>query len=236
MSKITKDDWIALEFSLDRKSSDRYLSPLECASLLAIAKDQYSTQAILEKIKISRDMFGKILRLEKIKSKKIRDSIVWGHSNYNLGLISMSVAKYIAKLEDEQNQLKLYGLVCKHRLTKTEMKDVIPEYNRGISLIDGVKNVVSIRPKIIKKNQIIGKIINKELSQILINKYPKERNILFKKYLSRIVSKDDINACVLNEKNFFIDCTEDAANIVLKLSNDIEMFISNQLLELFSND
>ena len=123
MSKITKDDWIALEFSLDRKSSDRYLSPLECASLLAIAKDQYSTQTILEKIKISGDMFGKILSLEKIKPKKIRDSIVWGHSNYNLGLISMSVSKYIAKLEDEQNQLELYGLVCKHRLTKTEIKD-----------------------------------------------------------------------------------------------------------------
>jgi|ETN02SMinimDraft_2_1059926.scaffolds.fasta_scaffold65081_1 hypothetical protein len=236
MSKITKDDWVALEFSLDRKSSDRYLSPLECASLLAIAKNQYSIQDILKKIKISKDMFGKILRLEKIKPKKIRDSIVWGHSNYNLGLISMSVAKYIAKLEDEQNQLELYGLVCKHRLTKTEMKDVIPEFNRGISLIDGVKNVVSLRPKIVKKNQIIGKIINKELSQILINKSPKERNILFKEYLSRIVSKDDINACVLNENNFFIDCTNGAAETILSLSTELELYISEQLLKIVFND
>jgi|TARA_Y100000310_G_scaffold176536_1_gene176680 hypothetical protein len=236
MSKITKDDWIALEFSLDRKSSDRYLSPLECASLLAIAKDQYSTQTILEKIKISGDMFGKILSLEKIKPKKIRDSIVWGHSNYNLGLISMSVSKYIAKLEDEQNQLELYGLVCKHRLTKTEIKDIIPEFNRGISLIDGVKNVVSLRPKIVKKNQIIGKIINKELSQILNNKSPKERNILFNEYLSRIVSKDDINTCVLNENNFFIDCTNGAAEIILSISTELELYISEQLLKIVFND
>ena len=235
MNKLRKDDWIALQFSLDRKSSNRHLSPLECALLLTVAKSQYSIQDILEKIKISRDMFGKILRLEKIKPKKIRDSIVWGHSKYNLGFINMSVAKYIAQLEDEQNQLELYNLVCKHRLTKTESKDVIAEFNRGKPLINVVENVVSLRPKIVKKNQIIGKIINKELSQILINKSPKERNILFKEYLSRIVSKDDINNCVLNDKNFFIDCTDEAANIILKLSADLEQFISENLLKIVSD-
>jgi hypothetical protein len=236
MNKLRKDDWIALQFSLDRKSSNRHLSPLECALLLTVAKSQYSIQDILEKIKISRDMFGKILRLEKIKPKKIRDSIVWGHSKYNLGFINMSVAKYIAQLEDEQNQLELYNLVCKHRLTKTESKDVIAEFNRGKPLINVVENVVSLRPKIVKKNQIIGKIINKELSQILINKSPKERNILFKEYLSRIVSKDDINACVLNENNFFIDCTNGAAETILSLSTELELYISEQLLKIVFND
>lgn len=236
MNKLSKDDWIALQFSLDKNSSDRYLSPLECASLLAVAKNQYSIQDILKKIKISRDMFRKILQLEKIKPKKLRDSIVWGHSKYNLGLVSMSVAKYIAQLEDEQNQLELYGLVCKHRLTKTEIKDVLPEFNRGISLINGVKNVVSLRPKIIKKNQIIGKITNKELSEILINKNPKERNLIFKEYLCTKVDTNSINNCVLNDKIFFIDCTENAANTILRLSVDLELYISEQLLKIVSSD
>lgn len=236
INKLSKDDWTALQFSLDRNSSNRYLSPLECASLLTVAKSQYSIQEVLKKIKISRDMFRKILQLEKIKHKKIRDSIVWGHSKYDLGLISMSVAKYIARLENDHNQLELYDLVCKHRLTKTEVKDVLPEFNRGKPLIDAVQNVVSLRPKSVKKNQIIGKIINKELSQILINKSPKERNILFKEYLSRIVSKDNINNCVLNDKNFFIDCTDEAANIILKLSPELELLISKQLLKIVSDD
>ena len=181
MNKLSKDDWITLQFSLDRNKSDRYLSPLECASLLNIAKNQYSIQDILEKINLSRDMFRKIVQLNNIKPKKIRESIIWGRSKYNLGLISMSVAKYIAQLEDEKNQLELYNHVCKYQLTKTEVKDVIPEFNRGKSLIDGVKNVISLRPKKIKKNQIIGQIINKRLSDILIKKKPKERNLLFKK-------------------------------------------------------
>ena len=236
MSKLNKDDWIALQFSLDRNNSDRYLSPIDCASLLVVAKNHYPIQDILKKIKISRDMFRKIIKLEKIKPKKIRDSIIWGHSNYSLGLVSMSVAKYIAQIDEEKNQLELYTLACKYRLTKIEIKDVLPEYNRGIPLVNGVKNVVSIRPKIIKKTQIIGKIINKELSQILVGISPKERNNLFSEFLNGIVLKGSINTCVLNDKKFFIDCTEDAANIVLKLSNDIEMFISRQLLELFSND
>ncbi len=235
-TELKKDDWVALGFSLHRNSSNRFLSPLECSNLLSIAKNEYTVNEIFKRIKISRDMYRKILQLEKIKPKKIRDSIIWGRSQHNLGLLSMSVAKYIAQLEDENNQLELYNLVCKNRLNKSEIKDVIPEFNRGVSLSNSVKNVVSLRPKIIKTNQIIGKIMNQDLSLILIDKNPKERNIIFKNYLNEIISKGNIIKCVLNDKNFFIECSDDVAKRILKLAPDIETFLSNKLLELFSND
>ena len=236
MSKLTKDDWVALRFSLKKNSKNRYLSPMECAELLLKAKESHTMDDILKNINLSKSMCDSIIRLDKIKSKRIRKSIIWGHSEYHIGLINMSISTYIAQLINEKDQLELYELVCKHQLIKQEVLDVKSEYNRGVSLDNAVSNVVSLRPKIIKKNQIIGKIMNDTLSAILIKEDPKVRNQIFKEYLCNIIDPTSLNQCVLNERRFFIDCTEDAAKIIHNLSQELELYISEELLKIVSND
>jgi hypothetical protein len=236
MSKLTKDDWVALKFSLKKNSKNRYLSPMECAELLLKAKQIHTMDEILKKIDLSKSMFDTIVRLDQIKPKRIRKSVIWGHSEYHLGLINMSISAYIAQLKNEKGQLKLYELVCKHQLIKDEIKDVIPEFNRGKSIYDVVDNIVSLRVKTIKKNQIIGKVMNEKLSEILVKEDPKTRNLIFKEYLCSIIDPSSLNQCVLNERRFFIDCTVEAADIIQNLSKDLESYISEELLKIVFSD
>ena len=236
MSKLTKDDWAALKFSLKKNNKNRYLSPMECAKLLLKAKQTYTIEEILKNIDLSKSMFDSIVRLDQIKPKRIRKSVIWGHSAYHLGLINMSISTYIAHLKNEKDQLEFYSLVCKHHLIKQEVLDIKSEFKRGISLKDAVSNIVSLRPKIIKKSQIIGKIMNGKLSEILIKENPKTRVLIFKEYLYNFITPNALNHCVLNESKFFIDCTDEAADILQNLSKDLELFISEELLKIFSND
>ena len=73
--------------------------------------------------------------------------------------------------------------------------------------------------------------MNERLSKILIDRKPKDRNKIFRELLDKILENAAINTCVLNEKRFFIECDSDTAEKITGLSEDIEVFISNNLLD-----
>ena len=142
MSDIDEKNWVALRFSLARNSPKRHLSPLECAVLLKKIHKKYTKDYVSEKLGVSKGMISKILQLDNIKSGAVRQSVSWGQSKYRDGLISMSSAKYIARLDNEDMQKKLYDLACNNNLTKTEIKSIIPAFNRGESLEAAVKTMI----------------------------------------------------------------------------------------------
>jgi len=237
MIDLDDKEWAGLKFSLKRKNrSNRPLTPEKCSRLIHRALHQISIEHLSQKLNISEDMIGKILKIENILSNKIKENIIWGMSNYDKNQISMSTSKFIGQIDNADHQNRFYELIINHKINKVEAKDILAEYNRGIKLEDAAKNMVSLRIKTIKKTQVIGKIVNSKLATKLLQINPKKRNLIFRDYLSSIIINGKVEKCVLNDKIFFINCDDQAYSFLNSICSNIEKKISEDIKHIIDND
>ncbi len=181
MKGISAENQRDLILSVGIHQLERSLSPTEVAELLKTAIDSGTTKKELaEEIMLDSSMIDRFLRLLKL-SPSIRHLVDWGGK----AKISFSAASEIARLEASDEQELVGKTTLEHSLSKKEAIRIVENRNRiGKPIDECIKEVLKMRPLIIRRYLFIGTIQSSELRDRLSEKTQKERDDLFKEVVT----------------------------------------------------
>lgn len=231
IKNITEETWLEIRKTLGRHTSNRHLLPLQVAEYFQVARlTGMSIRAIAERVQKSTDLIKKLLDINKIINPTIKQSIIWGRTKE--GLISFSSAKYLARLKSSKEQEILFNAVFEANLTKVEMKEIISLKNKTNKEIGKcIQNIVELRPKVIEKEIILGRITSKKLIKVLKNIKPFKRNKILKESLNNNLSTLKFDGAILKNEEFIIIGNTGTKTILVSLDGGFEDYITSILKE-----
>ena len=157
MSLLTSPKRLAkLLASVNVSYSDRPLTPIEVAKEIKKLQTELSDNKneLNKRLPLSPDLVADFLRLLKLP-EQIQDIIAWGHPNKDSGEISFASARYIAKLNDKEDILKIVGTIhsLPRPVTSKEIQNIISikQTNQDKPIDECIKEILDVsRPKILQ--------------------------------------------------------------------------------------
>ena len=237
MNKLNEKEWTLLRATIpkgnSRRRKNRHLSVLEVVALLVKARSYLSLNEIIELTDRSRDTINQFLKIDNIKDENILNSVSF-QGNYAKGEISMTTASFIGGIDDKVNQIKLFEGVIKHKLTKSDVFEIISHWKKNgkkdISI--SIKEVLSYKPKVETQELIMGAIKSKTLHKILSKKTNLEKNKLLNSILKKELKEINYKGAILKNDKFIIIGDSTTLKQINKLNISLENVLENKIKEL----
>lgn len=174
MYGLPDQEWADLVLSVNTHRSQRRLSPSEVADLMARAVRQTSTEGLAKSLGFAgSDMVKRFLSLHRLDAD-LRDMVDWGAGP---GTVSMTAAVILATLPDSDTIRTAFQAAMKHDLTKEEARQVKQTFSRGLGPIDEcVRSVLKTRPRVERREVILGAVGVPSLRERLARLTPSQRN------------------------------------------------------------
>lgn len=226
---LIEEEDLYLKVTLGRQRRKRFFSPIKAANIIKKALNAGERKKDLkEKVGVSVDMINKVLRLSSITNPKITSSIVW--QSQGPGQISMSVASELARLNNSQEQIKLFEGILKHNFNKAEVKELVTLYSRSKKSIDEcIVQIRDARPKTIHTYVIIGKITSEILSKKLATIPNLERNRILRDVINENLPSINYRGLKLKKTKFIIIGDEETGDQLSSLEGGFEDVITDFL-------
>jgi len=215
-----------LILSVGIHKQERPLSPLEVAQLIDIAiKSGNTKQGLSEEILLSPDMIDRFLRLLRL-SEDIQYLVGWGGKSR----ISFSTASEFARLQSLEEQEILAEKTLEHKLSKSEVMQVIETKNKFNKTInESVQAILDMRPQVVKRYLFVGAIRSSELQNKLSTMSQRERDILFNNIIGINFPAVSNWEGLLGTTRFTVIGNEDLEQALNKPGTDFSLTINNYL-------
>jgi hypothetical protein len=227
MKGISSEKQRDLILTLGTHNRERPLSPIEVAELLNITISSGSSinDVAKELLLQNTSMIPRFRRLLKL-SPEIKHLVDWSGKSS----ISFTTASEIARLKTFEEQESVGKATIESRLTKIEVIQIIEAKNKsGKPLCECIKEIITMRPRIIKRYLFIGAIRSPEVQDRLSCISQKERD----EFLTKVVNLNIPNLPSwdghLGKDRFTLIGDEDLNQILNKLSTDFSVSINNCL-------
>ena len=226
MKGISAENLRDLILSVGTHKQERTLSPIEVAELLEKAINAGTTiQEISKEILLDSTMTTRLRRLFNL-APEIQHLVGWGGKSR----ISTSTASEIACLRTLEEQEFLAKATLEHGLSKREVIQIVEVRNKFSKPIDEcVKEIMKMRPRIIRRYLFIGAVKSSEVQNGLSKMSQEERNVLFNKAVTSNYPDLPYWEGLLGIKGFNLIGNEDLNQALSKLSTDFESIINDYL-------
>ena len=226
MKGLSTESQRDLIMSVGIHKQERPLSPLEVAQFIDIEiKSGNTKQGLSEEILLSPDMIDRFLRLLRL-SKDIQYLIGWGGKSR----IYPSTASVFARLQSLEEQEILAEKTLEHKLSKSEVMQVIETKNKFNKTInESFQAILDMRPQVIKRCLFVGAIRSSELQNKLSTMSQRERDILFDNIIGMNFPAVSNWEGLLGTTRFTIIGDEDVEQSLIKPETDFSLAINHYL-------
>ena len=176
-----------LILSLNTHKGNRPLAPIEVANLFEqILKGGATYKELADFVNFdSTSTLREIHRLLSL-APEIRELVGWGRSGAPL---SMTAASHIARLKDQADQEAVAHAGLTHGFTSEETRQVVEtKIHSGQPVARCVETVLRLRPRIERKDLLIGAVTSENLRNRLSQMTQRERDEVLRNAMSQCVA------------------------------------------------
>ena len=217
-----------LLLSVGTRRGKRRLSPVEVARLFAkiiAAGGSLSDCASAARFQ-GTTMVARFLRLLKLP-ESVRFLVDWGGSP---GTITLSAGAEIARLADAAEEEEVKGGVLTHRLSGSEVRDVVQLRklsNRPVG--DCLSEVVGMRPRVERRYVYVGAVTNSVLKRLLESMTQKQRDELLASAIKGVLAVNDLAVTRLGPDRFTLVGGQDFGKAMSQVKDSLEQEINDAL-------
>lgn len=173
MYGLSQQEWASLVLSVNTHRGSRRLSPGQVAELVARAVRQTTAKQLAASLGLrGPDMVKRFLSLNLLPSD-LKDVVDWGAKP---GSVSMTTAMVLVTLPDPDATRAAFEAAIEHNITRGEAVQVRQAYLRGMGPIGKcIDSALRTRPRIERREAILGAITLPEVSNKLGTLTPEER-------------------------------------------------------------
>lgn len=206
---LSETEFKRLLLSVGTHRSGRVLTPCEVAFLFQKAINhgaslQDCAKAVLLEGPTWISRFLRTLKLD----KTVRHLVGWGQAN---GSVSFTSATEVARLEKDEHA-PVFTSILENKLSSKEIRELVQiRLRSGRPIESCIKEVVSLRPQIVRQHMFVGAVASPQLKAALRSKTQGERDTLFR---DLVVSKVPVlarSAVKLGVENFAIITNDEGA-------------------------
>lgn len=219
-----------LLLSVGTHRGQRPLSPVEVATLFSkILKAGASLTDCAEAANLEgTTIVSRFLRLLSL-SESVKPLVDWGSE---AGSISFSSAAEMARLEDQQDQDALVQGALTHRLSGTEVRQVVQLRKRsGRTLRECLDEVVGMRPRVEKRHLYMGVIVLPTLRSRLEVMTQRQRDELLRATLRQVLGPISVHLAKLGPTSFTLIGDAKFGEQMSNKKDTLEQEVNNGLLK-----
>ena len=217
-----------LLLSVGTHRARRLLSPVEVANLFAKilagggSLDDCADAARLE----GTTIVTRFMRLLKLP-RAVRHLVDWGSRP---GTIGFSAGSELARLDDEADEEVVGRSILVHRLSGSEVRQVVQLRRRSERSIDEcVKEVVETRVRIERRYVYIGAVTIPALRAVLQMMTQGQRDELLVSAIKRVLTAKDIAVSRLGPEQFTLVGGEDFGSAMSQMKDVLEQKVNSAL-------
>ncbi len=223
-----------LILSIGTHHRKRPLTPVEVAEGIDAAKKSGMSLKEIGDMVLLHDssMLGRFTSLLNLKPE-IKSLVDWGQSG---ATISFSSATEISNLA-LSDQEAIASAVLEYRLTKNDVIQISQINKRsGRDINDCIKEVLSMRPQIVRKHVFIGAITEESLLERLAESKQADRDEMLKRVIESRFRFETGWSGRLGKKEFSLVGDEELSGQLKRLEPSFEHVINHWLMEEMQNE
>lgn len=226
---LSQDERQRLLLSVGTHRGERPLSPVEVANLYA---KMINAGASISDCARASNLEGptwvsRFLQLRELP-ESVRHLVVFGGG---AGTISFSTGAEIARLEDDAEEEALVRGALTHRLSGSEVRQVVQLRKRSKrSLQDCLDEVIGMRPRIEKRYLYVGAITGAPLKSALSAMTQQQRDKLLQRAVGAVLGKASLALVKLGTDRFTLVGAAAFGEVMAIKKNSLEQEINDALM------